>query len=58
LFRIYKEMIHSEPKWRLIVKSRPDCTGKIGATGFCYGGGMANNLSVLLGPDLAAAAPF
>jgi carboxymethylenebutenolidase len=40
------------------LKSRPDCTGKIGATGFCFGGSMANNLAVLLGPDLAAAAPF
>jgi carboxymethylenebutenolidase len=40
------------------LKSRPDCTGKIGATGFCNGGSMANTLSVLLGPDLAAAAPF
>jgi carboxymethylenebutenolidase len=40
------------------LKSRPDCTGKIGATGFCFGGSMANTLSVLLGPDLAAAAPF
>src|SRR3954454_25236353 len=40
------------------LKSRPDCTGKIGATGFCFGGSMANNLAYLLGPDLAAAAPF
>src|SRR4030088_1771918 len=40
------------------LKSRPDCTGKIGATGFCFGGSMANTLTVLLGPDLAAAAPF
>src|ERR1700681_4943054 len=35
------------------LKSRPDCTGKIGATGFCFGGTMANTLAVLLGPDLA-----
>ena len=40
------------------LKSRPDCTGQIGATGFCFGGGMTNTLAVLLGEDLAAAAPF
>lgn len=40
------------------LKLRPDCTGKIGATGFCYGGSTVNMLAVRLGTDLAAAAPF
>jgi len=40
------------------LKSRPDCTGKIGATGFCFGGGMSNTLAVRLGPDIAAAVPY
>jgi len=40
------------------LKARPDCTDKIGAVGFCYGGGISNTLAVRLGPDLAAAVPF
>jgi len=40
------------------LKSRPDCTEKIGATGFCYGGSTANMLAVRLGADLGAAVPF
>lgn len=40
------------------LKSRPDCSGKIGATGFCYGGSMSNTLAVRLGADISAAAPF
>jgi carboxymethylenebutenolidase len=40
------------------LKSRADCTGKIGVTGFCYGGSISNTLAVRLGADLAAAVPF
>jgi carboxymethylenebutenolidase len=42
----------------LWLKSRPDCTGKIAVTGFCYGGSTSNTLAVRLGADLAAAAPY
>ena len=32
--------------------------GKLGATGFCYGGGVVNNLAVKMGKDLKAGVPF
>jgi len=40
------------------LKSRPDSTGRLGVTGFCFGGGIANALAVRMGADLAAAVPF
>lgn len=42
----------------LWLKKRPDSTGKLGAVGFCFGGGMVNQLAVRLGKDLNAGVPF
>ena len=39
------------------IKSHPDCSGKVGAIGFCYGGGVVNRLAVRLS-NLGAGAPF
>jgi carboxymethylenebutenolidase len=39
------------------LKTHPLCTGNVGCTGFCWGGGMANQLAVH-SPDLQAAVPY
>lgn len=39
------------------LKARPDAAGPVGAVGFCWGGGMVNQLAVHE-PGLAAAVPF
>lgn len=39
------------------LKARPESAGRIGAVGFCFGGGVVNKLAVRM-PDLAAAVPF
>ena len=40
------------------LKRHAGTTGKLGVTGFCWGGGTANYLAAALGADLHAAAPF
>ncbi len=40
-----------------VLKARPECTGKVAAVGFCFGGTIVNMFAVRL-PDLAAAVPF
>ena len=42
-------------KW---LKARSDSTGKLGAVGFCFGGGMVNQLAVRLEKDLNAGVAF
>jgi carboxymethylenebutenolidase len=39
------------------LKSRPECTGKVGVVGFCYGGSISNMLATRI-PDLGGAVPF
>jgi carboxymethylenebutenolidase len=40
------------------LKSHPLSNGKLGATGFCWGGGTVNWLAVTLGADLQAGVPY
>jgi carboxymethylenebutenolidase len=40
------------------LKTHALSTGKLGATGFCFGGGVVNYLAVTLGADLSAGVPF
>lgn len=42
--------------YEYLVKHK-DCSGKVGVTGFCYGGGIANMMATRI-PDLSAAVPF
>ncbi len=40
------------------LKAHERSNGRLGATGFCWGGGMTNRLAVALGSDLNAGVPF
>jgi carboxymethylenebutenolidase len=40
------------------LRSHELSNSKLGATGFCYGGGVVNNLAVRMGTDLNAGVPF
>ncbi|MEQ1579486.1 MAG: dienelactone hydrolase family protein [Steroidobacteraceae bacterium] len=52
--KLRQDMVNSA-RW---VKAHAQSNGKLGATGFCWGGGMVNNLAVALGSELSAGVPF
>ena len=41
-----------------VLRQRKTGTGKVGAVGFCWGGGFVNRLAVAAGESLAAAVPY
>jgi carboxymethylenebutenolidase len=52
--KLRKDMVNSAR----YLRSHPLSSHKLGATGFCWGGGMTNDLAVTLGGDLNAGVPF
>ncbi|MBX2806916.1 MAG: dienelactone hydrolase family protein [Hyphomicrobiales bacterium] len=52
--KIYIDMLNGAK----YVKSHELSNGKLGATGFCFGGGVSNYLAVELGDEIQASAPF
>jgi carboxymethylenebutenolidase len=54
-----------QPKLRIdmlnsakFIKAHSRSTGKLGVTGFCYGGGVVNYLAATLGAEMQAGAPY
>ena len=52
--KLLRDMVNSAR----FLKNHELSTGKLGATGFCWGGGAVNHLAVTMGDDLRAAVPF
>lgn len=52
--KLFTDMLNSAK----FVKNHELSSRKLGATGFCYGGGVVNELAVIMGADLNAGVPF
>ena len=52
--KLQRDMVNSAR----FVRAHEFSNGKLGATGFCWGGGMTNYLATEMGDELAAGAPF
>ena len=60
---LFRELDQSKTQQDFIAAStflreRPECSGMMGAVGFCYGGGMVNFLATKLGEGLKAGVAF
>lgn len=55
--RDHDEMVEDFSAAVSFLEEHPDCTGRVGAVGFCFGGGMVMRLAVRL-PGLAAGVAF
>jgi len=55
--RDYNEMVEDFVAAVGFLQEHPDCTGKVGAVGFCFGGGMSMRLAVRIA-NLGAAVAF
>jgi carboxymethylenebutenolidase len=52
--KLFTDLLNSA----IFLKGHELSNGKLGATGFCYGGGVVNSLAVKMGTDLNAGVPF
>lgn len=52
--KLRQDMLNSA----MFLKAHPLSNGRLGATGFCWGGGTTNFLAVAMGADLLAGVPF
>ena len=52
--KLKQDMVNSA----VFLKDHSLSNGKLGATGFCWGGGITNHLAVTMGSDILAAVPY
>jgi carboxymethylenebutenolidase len=50
-----REDLYQAAEW---LRTQPFSSGKLGAIGFCFGGGVTNQLAVRMGANLAAGVPY
>jgi carboxymethylenebutenolidase len=52
--KLFTDLLNSA----VFIRNHEESNGKLGATGFCYGGSVVNQLAVVMGSNLSAGVPF